>query len=232
MTIEDIKALEELMELWEEGNIDQTNLVEAENLDRVSVSPSPTSPLLSSTSVTFTRKDYKSKSRTFPDLQGNPNIWAFTKQVTQEIGQTKWKDLSQSNLTANQRIALSSLQQNKNIIIKPSDKGGNLVVMDVNQYEHMVLALLQNREWYRKVSPSHVKLTINRYQHLIGTAYHKGLITKKTWEFLNVSSPHTPTMCTLPKIHKNPSTPPERPIVSSNGSLMETTSKLVDDFRM
>lgn len=95
-------------------------------------------------------------------------------------------------------------------MIKPSDKGGNLVIMDKSHYELMVFTLLNNREWYRKVSETHLKLTIRRYQDLIGSAYYDGLITKSAWEFLNVTCPRTPTLYTLPKIHKNSSNPPGR----------------------
>lgn len=150
--------------------------------------------------------------------------------MTKEIIKTKWKDLSQSNLTPPQMEALKSLQQNKNITIKPSDKGGNLVIMDNCQYESMVMAIVRNREWYRKVSPNHLTLTTTRYQHLIGSAYQKGLINKNTWEFLNVTSHQKPTLYALPKIHKNPIKPPGRPIVSGNGCLTETASQLIDDF--
>lgn len=101
MTISDIKAMEELMELWEEGNIDETEYLEAEHIwsdnDNPGLSLSP-SPIIS------TPKDYKPKSKVFPTLQGNPNVWAFTNQVTKEICQTKWKDLSHSNLTSSQKM--------------------------------------------------------------------------------------------------------------------------------
>lgn len=75
--------------------------------------------------------------------------------------------------------------------------------MDRHQYEFMVIRLLQNRDWYKKVSDSVVQHTTVRYQKLIGSAYHQGPINKRTWEFLNVSFPRTPTLYALPKIHKN-----------------------------
>lgn len=123
MTINDIKALDDLMELWEEGHTDKAE---------------------------STPREYKPKSQVFPALQGNPNIWAFTQPVTNEICQTKWRKTSQSNLTPAQQEAVLSLQQDHCIIIKPSDKGGNLIVMECNQYETMVMNLLKNQEWYKK----------------------------------------------------------------------------------
>lgn len=108
MTISDIKALEDLMELWDEGHIDETEYSEAEHfwsdLDG-------SLPLHASPSILSIPRDYKPKSRVFPNLQGNPNVWAFTNQVTKEICHTKWRGLSQSNLTPTQKDALISLQK-------------------------------------------------------------------------------------------------------------------------
>lgn len=126
MTIADIKAMEELMELWEEGGLEEDDLLEADSLLLGADSPSPLPPSSIPTSLPrllSKPREYKPKSRTFPTLQGNLNVWAFTNQVTREITQTKWKDVSRSNLTTSQLEALKLLLSNKDIVIKPSDKG-------------------------------------------------------------------------------------------------------------
>lgn len=46
-------------------------------------------PSADTPSISFFAKQYKPKSQAFPTLQANPNIWAFTQQVTNEIQQTK-----------------------------------------------------------------------------------------------------------------------------------------------
>lgn len=94
MTLNDIKALEELMDLWDEGHIDETELPEAHLLHQDGPTGPPTvAPLLPAPSP----KEYKPKSKTFPTLQGNPSVWALTQQVTGDIRKTKWKGLLQSN---------------------------------------------------------------------------------------------------------------------------------------
>ncbi|PIO33735.1 hypothetical protein AB205_0155560 [Aquarana catesbeiana] len=214
MNINDIKALEDLMELWDEGHIDETEYIEADLLQSGQVAAFPKlvpSPIMS------LPKDYNLKSHTFPTLQGNPSVWAFTQQVTNEIRKSKWKGLTQSNLTPAQKEALISLQQEMHLIIKPSDKEGNLIVMENSQYESMVMRLLQNRKWYRKIPESHVNYTVTRYRQLLSSASYQGLINNKMWEFLNVPAPKTPTLYALPKIHKNAINPPGRPIVSGIG---------------
>lgn len=147
MTVNFIKALD-LMELWEEGHTNEIEQTSSEG----SLSRSECVPPADAPSIPIFSKEYKPKSQTFPALQANPNIWAFTQQVTDEICQTKWKGISNSNLSFDQQEAVHSLQQNIDIVIKPSDKRGNLVVMDCAQYENMVMDLLGNWEWYKKVS--------------------------------------------------------------------------------
>ncbi|XP_077330261.1 uncharacterized protein LOC143964418 [Lithobates pipiens] len=102
--------------------------------------------------------------------------------------------------------------------------------MDTAQYELMVNRILQNKEWYRKIPESHVNYTTTQYRKLIGSTYHQGLISKKTWEYLNVADPKTPTLYAIPKIHKHALDPPGRPIVSGNGCLTEPASALIGDF--
>lgn len=56
------------------------------------------------------------------------------------------------------------------------------------------------------------------------------MIHQKTFDFLTVKSPKTPTIYALPKMHKNMTCPPGQPIVSGNGCLTEPASQLVDDY--
>lgn len=123
MNNNDINALEDLMELWDEGHIDENEYLAADLLQSGQATASPD---LALSHIISLPKDYKPKSLTFPTMQGNPNVWAFTQQVTNEIRKTKWKGLTQSNLTPAQKEALISLQQEMSLILKPSDKGGQL----------------------------------------------------------------------------------------------------------
>ena len=53
---------------------------------------------------------------------------------------------------------------------------------------------------------------------------------KKEHAYLTNQCPVTPIIYSLPKIHKHPTEPPLRPIVSGRGSLTEPLSKYVDFF--
>ena len=51
---------------------------------------------------------------------------------------------SEINLTKNERLALNNLSNNKNIIIRKSDKGNSLVLLDKNKYLEAMSKILNN----------------------------------------------------------------------------------------
>lgn len=99
-------------------------------------------------------KEYKNKSKLF---HTNPQIAAFVKQVTKEINllpESKWKT---SQISKTQNKLIKQLQEEKDIIIKMVDKGGNIVVMSTKQYEQMCTKVLQNCDWYQFTTPGTIK---------------------------------------------------------------------------
>ncbi|XP_056416091.1 tigger transposable element-derived protein 1-like [Hyla sarda] len=56
-----------------------------------------------------------------------------------------------SNLSTEEIRALDEIQHNNEIVCKPSDKGGNIVLMDKSYYKAMVMRLLNDKDTYRKL---------------------------------------------------------------------------------
>lgn len=54
-----------------------------------------------------------------------------------------------NNLTLSERQALDKLCKDKNIVVKPADKGGGLVIMPKTLYDQEVLRQLQDLSYYR-----------------------------------------------------------------------------------
>ena len=52
------------------------------------------------------------------------------------------------NITLDQRKALKSLSEDKSIIIKEADKGGGIVLMNVEFYKNKILEMLNNELYY------------------------------------------------------------------------------------
>lgn len=94
----------------------------------------------------------KNKSSKFPSVHSNPNISSFVKCVTKTIEGIPHCGVAGSNLSTKHLEALSNLQNNLSLVIKPVDKGGNTVVMDQSDYCRMCMDILNNRDWYSPIS--------------------------------------------------------------------------------
>ncbi|CAJ0950204.1 unnamed protein product [Ranitomeya imitator] len=132
------------------------------------------------------------------------------------------------NLTTEERHSLINLQGDKSIIMKPSDKGGALVIMDKTKYMAEIMRQLSDNSIYQALvrNPSH---TIH---HSIETILHKytelGVLGQKTCSFLLNPNPIIPVFYTLPKIHKNLENPPGRPIVASTDSILSPIVRYIE----
>jgi hypothetical protein len=129
-----------------------------------------------------------------------------------------------NNLTTEEQQALMSLKKNRNIIIKPADKGGALVIQNTIDYKNEALRQLTNRTHYHRMTYDPTKkfaLEINKYISTL--TIH---MDKKTISYLQNNDPRTPQFYMLPKIHKVDN--PGRPIISANDSPTEHISGYVD----
>ncbi|KAM9305503.1 uncharacterized protein PAF06_014064 [Gastrophryne carolinensis] len=105
------------------------------------------------------------------------------------------KDL---HLFSRKVLSLKEVETNHQIIVKPADKRGNIVVMSVEQYEAMFMHILNNRDWYTRASTSRLARDAQEYHNLIR------------------------------QVHKSVVSPPGRPIISGMGALIENASRYVD----
>lgn len=140
-TVAEIQAIGDLLTLLEEGGTEDECLWQPDNHGIVASGVSFPPPL-----------SFKPKSTGFPNLSVNPNIWAFVEQISNTIKELDLSISCPSNLSCAQKLALKSLQNHPGLVIKPADKGGNVVVMDVAAYEIMCCNILDNQDWYRPIS--------------------------------------------------------------------------------
>ncbi|CAJ0916819.1 unnamed protein product [Ranitomeya imitator] len=133
-----------------------------------------------------------------------------------------------SNLTPLDQHALNSLQADKEMIIKPADKGGGIVVMDKIKYIQEAHRQLNDISIYTPLNgdPTNtvkelIKVTLMKY-------CEEGVLDQKTCEYLTKQNPITPVFYILPKIHKSLDNPPGRPIVASTESILSPISKFLE----
>lgn len=125
---------------------------------------------------------------------------------------------------------IKALENRKDVIIHPADKGGGVVVMDKTYYHSQLLDMLQDENTYQQLD----KDPTNKYRedlfNLVDYGFYKRVITKKEKIYLCPSFNRIPTIYTVPKIHKNPERPPARPIVNGINSVTSRVGEYLDHF--
>ena len=121
-----------------------------------------------------------------------------------------------------ERKAIFQLQNNKSIIIKPSDKNLGLVIMDLAWYEEECFnQLLGDKQTYQELSKEEVHKFCLRAKTLIKhivDKYRQDLSNKEI-DFLlsKLDNFEIPNFYIIPKLHKNPIV--GRPIVAGFNGL-------------
>lgn len=141
------------------------------------------------------------------------------------------------NLTVGETKALKDLSTNKNIVIKPADKGGAIVVMDTELYKIEGLRQLENKQYYKEIERPLAPLVIPQINVVLQEIADIGLLNDRQLEYLTAKIPLKPrSFYLLPKIHKNRSAwtnyklPQGRPIVSNCGSETHRLCEYLDHF--
>lgn len=142
------------------------------------------------------------------------------------------------NLSQEERLALQSLQRNKNIVIKPADKGSAVVIMDRTTYINEVLRQLNNTQHYKPLDAPIYPDSFPLLKEILTSLYNRKFINNKQFKFLlGDKKPNERKFYILPKIHKDPSTwhppfvmPPGRPIVSDCGSDTDRVADFIEYY--
>lgn len=126
---------------------------------------------------------FKKKSDKFPSLSGNPNMTASISLTTAEINKLKVVS-PRGNLTKIERDTLQSLREKNSLALKPSDKGGNIVIMTNEQYKIMCKRIHSNNSWNKPIARCTTDKFNNTFYNLVDEAFSCGIINKDTWEFI------------------------------------------------
>lgn len=175
---------------------------------------------------------FKSKSKFCPP-NSNPNLTAFKVKTEYDIHKllSAPSPLETVNLTRDESTALKELSQNPDIVIKPADKGGAIVIWQHTNYIQEAERQLSDGEYYQKLSHNPMTSMQNDFESFLQNAKTQRDINDNTYNFLFQNHPIVPTFYLLPKIHKGPGkNPPGRPIVAANGSLTEAASIFIDHY--
>ena len=142
------------------------------------------------------------------------------------------------NLKPDEVKALRELTRNKDIVIKPADKGSAIVILSRTQYIHEVNRQLGDSTYYKKLDAPIYTKTIPIVKQIIDKLHKNKYINAKQKTYLiGESEPRPRRFYILPKIHKEPNTwtvpweiPPGRPIVSDCGSETYGTAEFIEFY--
>ena len=143
-----------------------------------------------------------------------------------------------ANMTKQEIAALKNLSNLDNIIIKPADKGGATVVMDIENYILEANRQLSDQNYYKKLKQPIFQENIPKILTILEKMKTERYISAKELEYLSGPRDCKPrTFYLLPKIHKPPETwtlphkmPQGRPIVSDVNSESYRVSAYIDHF--
>jgi hypothetical protein len=147
-----------------------------------------------------------------------------------------------SNLTSDQRLALTQLRQHPRLVVKPADKNLGPVVMDRIWYQQECLRQLRDPHYYRPVSAEQLPLS-KVWAELVRLIQNHPLLTRAeqksilgpTYSFATTASSLPPALSVerlpsfylLPKIHKSPVV--GRPIVASHSYFLSPAARWLDE---
>lgn len=136
--MKECKALRDLMILYDES--------------QVSLDPPPEVNIDNKIMVTENFYKFKPKLRHFPKLLLCPSVWMFLQKSIRDLKNVQWSAPSSmpinssSNLSEVQLQAVEFLKTQTEMVIKPSNTGGNIVLMTHTQYQKICMDILNSRE--------------------------------------------------------------------------------------
>ena len=174
----------------------------------------------------FTKFDNKTSTWTPPDRKFSA-LDHYIDRCRQSIASRNYmRRPNFSNLTQEEKTALQDFKRRNDIIIKPADKGGAVVVWKRDLYIQEANRQLSDNRFYQRLDAD----PIQQDQKIVKNTI-KDMITScelpPTAKHLVVTTPHTSRFYMLPKIHKPNN--PGRPIVSACCCPTEKISAYLDE---
>ena len=192
-----------------------------ENIDEITDNPSyqPTIP----------EKLNHREQNTYCRPSREPYLNTYIEKLRQEIADRTIHNrrFQRNNLSKRERLALDSLSNNRDIIIKPADKGGATVILNTTDYLQEAKRQLDNDTYYKRIEEDCTSGHEQTINHCIDDLVKNGEIQHDVAKLLKPAQSRTPIFYMLPKIHKINN--PGRPVISSVNSHTEI-SAYVDEF--
>lgn len=123
---------------------------------------------------------------------------------------------------------IKGLQQNFDIVIQKPDKGGGVVIMDKSFYNDGLTSLISDETKFEPCSDAHNENLKKKINNLANTFKNNNeLLFKRLSRVGAYNSGH---LYGLPKIHKNATNPPLRPVISMSGTVTHDIAQYINSI--
>ena len=133
-----------------------------------------------------------------------------------------------NEIMQNESDAVRSLKNNKDIVISRADKGGGTVIMDRADYMSKLDALISKGDKFKECKPNQTTKVKNKINKLVASL-------KDTDPYLHNSLKRVGDfddgyLYGLPKVHKNETNPPLRPVISMTGTVTHSIAQKLNEI--
>ena len=142
----------------------------------------------------------------------NTTLDTFQRSFKQDLLKSKPKRNRHNNLTRDERLGLSDLKLNPEVVTKKADKGSAVVSMTTTDYIREGYRQLSDKNFYQILKEDPTANFSTKIAQVLSEMRSLNLITENNFEYLNVKNPTEGRFYLLPKIHKK--NIPGRPICS------------------
>ena len=159
-----------------------------------------------------TDKDLKyKKSHWTPERGRDPWLDLYVEEVTRSV-LAKVSKHRTSNLTTGEEKAILELMDDKDIVIRPADKGSGIVVMNAKDYWEKLGREVNDSCTYRPTDGDQTLIVHKKVKLLADKLLKKGFIGKHLHKYLIPALPKAGYIQGNPKLHKEGA--PLRAIIS------------------
>ena len=132
---------------------------------------------------------------------------------------------------------LIKLQREREIIIKPCDKGAGILILDLKEYmracyEHLLSTQSNKTAYYQRVEDLELERAKAKIRNVLEEALNNKIITDDEFKAMDPEDKNASKFYCNFKIHKQHTpmqAPPPRPIISGAGSITENLGVFVEN---
>ena len=157
----------------------------------------------------YIKHPFKAKSDFTPPLPDNANLLEYMSRVllklktSHELNKDSNTNRLNNNVSNAEKQAVMNLRNSEQVIVKPADKGGAIVIWPRESYIAEANKQLNEKRNYKLIETDPFPQLITKLNKIVKTFFTDQLTDYTTFKFLLIDKPiRKPTLYLLPKVHK------------------------------